>query len=309
VADRLKILFKQIFSISNIDNHKVIYILGLRIRKKMPPVRRKITLDGYGLNTTPRKVKITLSLTTFPQRINTVSHTIKTLLSQSLKPDRVVLWLAKEQFPNAEDELPQDLLDLKNFGLTIMWCNDLRSYKKLLPSLKNFGEDIIITFDDDIYYPEDTVENLYNSYLKNPSCIHTNRARRLYIRNNRIHAENPAVMYWTRYNDCTFKNTLTGCGGVLYPPHVLHDNVFNEREIKELLPTQDDIWFWTMAVLNNTKIKVVSSFDIQLPTVEKTQQYGLSKINSVKGSGMGSLDALNLIAEKYPQILEKLQET
>lgn len=309
MAGGLKVLFKQIFSISNFDNHKVIYILGLRIRKKMPPVIRKITLDGYGLNTAHRDIKITLSLTTFPQRINTVPHTIKTLLTQTLKPDRVVLWLAKEQFPNGEDELPQDLLNLKKYGLSIMWCSDLRSYKKLLPSLKEFSEDIIITFDDDIYYPEDTVEKLYNSYLKAPSCIHTNRARRLYVRNNKIYAENPAVIYWTRYKDCTFKNTLTGCGGVLYPPHALHDNVFNVREIKDLLPTQDDVWFWAMAVLNNTKIKVVSSYDIQLPTVENTQQYGLSKINSVKGSGMGSLDAINLIVEKYPQISDKLRKT
>ena len=60
--------------------------------------------------------------------------TIKTLLKQTVKPDKVVLWLAEEQFPQKENELPSELLELQNFGLTIKWCTDIRSYKKLIPA-------------------------------------------------------------------------------------------------------------------------------------------------------------------------------
>lgn len=50
----------------------------------------------------PRKSgeEIIVSLTTFPARISTVWITIETIFRQEVMPDRIVLWLAKEQFPN-----------------------------------------------------------------------------------------------------------------------------------------------------------------------------------------------------------------
>lgn len=295
------------FSVNNFDNHLSIYIFGIHIKKKLSPVQVDIELSEYGLNKEVRNPRIIASLTTFPDRINTVSKTISTLLKQTLKPDMLILWLAKEQFPNKEEELPDELLKLKDFGLAIKWCNDIRSYKKLIPALKEFSDDIVITFDDDVYYPFDTVEKLYNSYLEYPKCIHANRVRRFFIKNNEIMSKTAADMYWVKFNDCSFLNKITGCGGVLYPPHSLCDKVFSEEEFERIVPTQDDVWFWAMAVLNNTKIKLVGGYDIQLPTVEDTQNCGLSKINSKKGKGIDSLDAARIIAKEYPEILEKLK--
>ena len=306
--EKLKIIQKQIFSINNFDNHLVIYFLGFRIRKKLSNKVIEINLKESGINNAnPRTPKIILSLTTFPDRINSVSKTIKTLLNQTLKPDKVILWLAFEQFPKKEQELPKDLLELKNFGLDIKWCEDIKSYKKLIPSLIEFPNDIIITFDDDIYYPFDTVEKLYNSYLKNPDCIHTNRAKRFYIKNNTICAKKMSEVYWTKYQDISYKNAQTGCGGVLYPPKSLNPNVLNKQEFMSLIPTHDDIWFWLNAILNNTKIKVVSSYDISLITIEDTQKYGLSKINN-KNKGLNALAAARLVSQKYNEIIDRLKK-
>ena len=292
----------------NIDSHYIISFFGLtiKIKHKNPKIKdAKLSLPC--LNTNPRTPKIILSLTTFPDRINSVSKTIKTLLNQTLKPDKVILWLASEQFPKKEQELPNDLLELKNFGLDIKWCEDIKSYKKLIPSLIEFPNDIIITFDDDIYYPFDTVEKLYNSYLKNPDCIHTNRAKRFYIKNNTICAKKMSEVYWTKYQDISYKNAQTGCGGVLYPPKSLNQNVLNKQEFMSLIPTHDDIWFWLNAILNNTKIKVVSSYDISLITIEDTQKYGLSKINN-KNKGLNALAAARLVSQKYNEIIDRLKE-
>ena len=196
---------------------------------------------------------------------------------------------------------------MPDFGLTIKWCDDIRSYKKLIPALIDYPNDMIITFDDDIYYPQDVVELLYNSYLKNPDCIHTNRGRRIELKNDKIIARSAAEVYWTKYTDCTYKNTVTGCGGVLYPPNSLDKEVLNISKLKEILPTQDDVWFWAMAVKKRTKIKKVANFDIQLPTVQGSQKYGLSKINSKKSSGISSLDGLNLVLKEFPEIKNILE--
>ena len=308
LIQKAKIFCKQIFSVNNFDNHLSIYIFGLRIRKKLKPIKKNIVIRESGLNNLPREKRVIASLTTFPERINTVKETIKSLLVQTIKPDEVILWLADSQFPQKENELPKDLLELKDYGLTIKWCEDIRSFKKLIPALIDYPNDIIITFDDDIYYPETVIELLYNSYLENPNCIHANRGRRIELKNNKIIAKSAAEVYWTKYEDCTYKNSITGCGGVLYPPNSLDKRVLNKEEFQSILKTQDDVWFWTMAVLKGTKIKRVANFDIQLPTVENTQQFGLSKINSKNSKGISSLDGFNLVLQRYPEIRQVIEE-
>lgn len=106
------------------------------------------------LNKQKRKEEIIVSLTSFPGRIHLVHKTIQTILLQSVKPDLVELWLAKEQFPNYEKDLPNELTNLIQYGLKICWCSDYRSFKKLVPSLQEHPDAIIVTADDDVYYPQ-----------------------------------------------------------------------------------------------------------------------------------------------------------
>lgn len=307
--NKMNVLLKQLFSISTFDGHKVVYLCGFHIRSKIKRNPILNIVSEYGLNTEHRDVRVVASLTTFPERITTVKETIKTLLLQTCKPDELVLWLATEQFPDGEKSLPKDLLDLKQFGLTIKWCNDIKSYKKLIPALKEYPDDIIITFDDDIYYDKNVIELLYNSYLKYPDCISANRGNRLELLGDKIKVLKTAKLYWIRYKDSTFRNTITGCGGVLYPPHCLSEEATNESKFMSIMPTQDDVWFWAMAVLNKTPVRMVASYDINLLTVDNTQQYGLCKINNKKsGKGMHANDGFAVIAEKYPQIIENMKK-
>ena len=230
---KLNILSKQIFSINIVDGHLFIFLFGIKLRKKLKSSIKTPLVQSYGLNTEARDTKIIASLTSFPQRIEIIHNTIATLLTQTLKPDKLILWLAEEQFPNKENDLPQSLLNLIDFGLTISWCEDLRSYKKLLPTLAEHPNDIIITFDDDIYYPNNTIEILYNSYLQEPKSIHTNRARILYLKNNELYSRPLGETIWSNNRVSSYLNKVTGCGGVLYPPNSLNNKVFD----KESFPT------------------------------------------------------------------------
>ena len=178
----------------------------------------------------------------------------------------------------------------------------------MIPALQEYPNDIIITFDDDIYYPKDTIISLYNSYLKYPTSIHSNRIRRLFYKNDKLFSKSSIENLYIKYNTPSFLNKLTGCGGVLYPPNSFNEKVFDVKKFKEILPTQDDVWFWGMAVLNNTKIVEVKGHDIQLITVENTQNYGLSKINSKKGKGINSLDASRVFMNEFTEIKEKFKE-
>ena len=50
-----------------------------------------------------------------------------------MRPDETVLWLAKSEFA----QLPPEILRMD--GLTIRQCEDIRSYKKLIPTLERLS--------------------------------------------------------------------------------------------------------------------------------------------------------------------------
>lgn len=321
------------------DGHIVINIFGLLIRVKHSFKYNCPEVVECGIKHSPSPTrsegeKIIVSLTSFPARINIVVKTIKTLLTQTLKPDAVILWLAPEQFPNGEKDLPQELLDLKQYGLTIDWYKDIRSYKKIIPTLKKYPNAVIITTDDDIYYAPDTVESLYKSYLEHKNEVHAHRCDWLKVveedaktvphpspllegegitevvqtQKKVIKWEKTRELYLDRHRGvASFHNRLTGYGAVLYPPNCFYKDVCNESLIKELIPTHDDIWLWAMATLNGYKTRLVKGYSESINYVENSQQYGLCKINK-KGVGMSLDEAYEIMLNKYPQLLEILEK-
>ncbi len=47
----------------------------------------------------------------------------------------------------------------------------MRPYKKLIPVLEKYPDDIIVTADDDIFYRPDWLKILYDEHLKSPDCL------------------------------------------------------------------------------------------------------------------------------------------
>ncbi len=227
----------------------------------------KVALDteiknfkNIGINTNQQNnPRIIVSLTSIPDRMSDLHYTLYSLLCQTKKPDMVILWLGEDKFPNKEQDLSESILALCKNGLTIKWCRDIRSYTKLVPALKEFPEDIIITVDDDIYYSQNLVKTLYDEYLVHPNMVHCIRAHKI------TKGKSGKILPYNEWEheiqntEPSCDNFLTGVGGVLYPPHSLYKEVFNEQLFKKLAPTADDIWFWAMAVKNGTKINVVNS--------------------------------------------------
>lgn len=292
---------RKIFFIRHLDSHIYINFLKLHLGIKTKNKYNYSKIEKYGLNNNKRNPQIIVSLTSFPARIKEVYKTINTLLNQTLKPDRLILWLAKEQF--VEVELPENLLKLKEYGLEIRWCDDLKSYKKLIPALKAFPNDIIVTADDDLYYQKDWLESLYSAYLNNPKNIYTRRA--CFIKKEKNYfAVTPH--YANNHHKPSYSNQLMGGAGTLYPPNSLYKDIFDEEKIKNLIPTYDDIYFWAMALLNGTKIGLIKNNDLNLYNVENTQNEALCKINNNSKQTMGPKEAFNIMFEYYPQLIERL---
>lgn len=295
-------MLNKIFFIKDIDSHYVLYFLGVRLK-----IKHKVKFDyqeakEIGINPQNRSPRIIVSLTSHPGRIKTTHITINTILQQTLKPDKIILWLTEEEFPQKEEELPQELLKLKNLGLTIDWCEAIKSYKKLIPSLRKYPDDIIITIDDDVYYPKNLLEGLYNSYLENPECISANRISRKQLINNKLTHISPRKYTYKKSQKICYTNMFNGAGGVLYPPHSLHKDALTPSNII----ANDDHYFWAMAVLNKTKIKEALGYKFDLINVENTQQCAFSSKKRIKNNH--ELYDENVALKIYPEITEIIKQ-
>ena len=297
----------KLFFFKDIDSHYVIYFLGIRLLLKHACPIKFQEIKEYSLTKEKRNPRIIVSLTSFPARISLAKYTINSIFAQTLKPDEIILWLEKEKFPNGFDDIPQEILDLQQYGLSIKWCDTLRSYCKLVPALKEYPDDIIVTIDDDVYYEPNLLENLYNAYLKNPKNIYSRRVVRQKLINNDLLPVSVREYLYKDNFEPTYKNQLMGTSGVLYPPHSLNNEVLNTEKFKKIIPTHDDIWFWAMAVLNKTKIQLVDGHNVNMYEVEGTQEFGLININKKGGSGISLEEGYGLMFKNYPEILENLK--
>lgn len=214
-------------------------------------IRLNLLSIPYGLNDgADRKEKVIVSLTSYGRRVSKIlPYTIVSLLRQTYKPDMIILWLDSDNWN--ENNLPDKLFRLKDKGLTIKYCKDIKSYKKLIPALEMFPNDIIITCDDDIYYKKNMIERLVFAYSKNPNRIYSHRAHKPILdRNENLKS----------YKDWDIETTdidnihifPTGVGGCLYKRSLLYEDVCREDLFMKLAPNADDVWFYFMEVLKGT---------------------------------------------------------
>lgn len=195
--------------------------------------------------------RVIVSLTSYGRRVNDVlAFSIYSILSQTYRPDEIVLWLDWNNW--CDEKLPKRLIDLKKKGLlTIRYCEDLRSFKKLIPALEAYPNDIIITVDDDLYCRRNMVERLIEAHKQNPNCIITQRAHRPIVKNNEFADYNSwEDMISDERDGLVFP---TGGAGCLYKKEYLHEDINRKDLFMKLTPLADDVWFYFMELLKGTK--------------------------------------------------------
>lgn len=221
--------------------------------------------------------EIIVSLTTHGKRIYDVHLAIESIMEQTMKANRIILWL---DYNFKHKTLPKTLQLLQKRGLEISFCKDIRSYTKIIPSLIKFPNDAIVTIDDDVLYEIDLLENLITAYQENPSYIYCTRFHRILLDKNHNLLPYRKWQWLCPDMDANVLNFPTGVGGVLYPPHSLDEEVLNESIFMDICTYADDVWLKAMALKKGTLSKKVythSSEDFLMN--EEVQDIGLRNIN------------------------------
>ena len=201
----------------------------------------KLLIPELGRGKQKPEIPVIASMTTYPPRMKWAWVSIETLLRQTVRPQKLLLVLNLEEFP--DQKLPLMIRSQTRRGLEILWVEkNGGSYDKLLPVRREYPHATIVTFDDDKYFPLTLLSSLYDASRSNPGVVIGSRGWEM-------HPENGDLHYGAGWSRAVAgaKSTLLLCpggNGCLYPPDSFSTN-FDDLELaKELCPTADDIWFW-----------------------------------------------------------------
>ncbi len=241
-----------------------------------------------------------VTLTTYGVRLKSVHSTIRSVLRQSELPEKIILWLDKDEFK--KEELPAELSSLTGERFEIHFCENMRSYTKLVPSLLAFPDKSFITIDDDFEYPGDLVEKLMKGAEDFPDAIVCSRGRIIKYQD----CDFEPYPNWTLLDRKTeaFANYCIlplGYAGVFYPAGALHSDTCDINSFMSVAPHADDLWFKAMGLLNKTPVAVLPLADsMGMATIDGTQDNALYLTHN---AGDGNTEQMRAIVQKYPQLL------
>ena len=212
------------------------------------------SLGNYkGVNDIKRDTPVVVSLCCERENFDELPLTIYSVLTQSMTPDRVILWLNGENESLAK--LPYEITQFIKNGLEIRFVKYMKSYTKTVYPFKEMPNSVVVTACEHIFYKKDWLQKLYTSYIVNPKDINVHSAKLVKLKNGIIQP----IEKWKipAEEKASFNYCIDGTGGVLYPPNCFRADALREDIFSKYIPECDDIWFWVMSVASNRKIRLV----------------------------------------------------
>ncbi|MDR1088545.1 MAG: hypothetical protein LBL23_04675 [Coriobacteriales bacterium] len=250
--------------------------------------------------------EIILSMTSYPQRIETTATALEPLLHQTVQPSRVLLWLPAGEFEEQGVSLPVRLAELEAQVpfFEIRWTQEsLKPHNKYFWTMLEYPDDLVITVDDDLVHATTLVQTLLDLHYRLPTALITNRSHLVTLdADGAIAPYRSWEMEQGRYILCPRNDVIATHGaGALFPPHTLPREAFDADAIRATSLLADDLWLMAWEYMND--VPVVSTGLGGLYYIEGTQDISLYKRNLDQNENDLYLARLY---ELFPSFHEKL---
>lgn len=260
--------------------------------KTLPKQFAQNPIESGVNNEKSRQRKLVCSLTSFPARIDEIWVCIETIFRQTVKADEVVLWLATPQFP--DHQLPESLQKCVEKGLTVRWVDeDLRSHKKYYYALQEYKNADIVLLDDDLYYPDQLLENLVAMSERHPESICATRVHKMTYYNGKL---NPYKQWVHNFNSrkeqASSDYFFTSGAGTLIPTDVMPQDTFNKDVFKDICFYADDVWLNLQARHAGIQVFSNNKYDKDEISIGHSQQVKLVNENVLDGGNDKQIQAV-----------------
>ena len=199
------------------------------------------------------KEKVIVSFTSTPRRIENVPYVVSSMASQTVVPDKVVLYLHEDDF--AGKLIPDEVKKLESTynWFEIRWAEkNLKVHLKIIPALQDFPNDVIINIDDDMVYDEMFIQKLIECYHANPNCVCCHFCHGVKFENGNFVVVTNDM--WAGPDDKSVFNRLFTGHGALYPPHIFDGtDVFDSDTMLSVANTHDEIWLWSQLFIKGVE--------------------------------------------------------
>ena len=181
-----------------------------------------------------RQKKIIVSFTSYYKRFGFLTNVIQSIKQQTFLPEKILLILYENDYWK---------YNLNLTGIEIIKVNkDIKPHKKYFYTMIKYRDYAIITLDDDIFYPSDTISSIYECYIKHPNII---SGRRSHLINFKKNLEIDEYLKWTiqqnEIKNPDYNLFITTGAGAIYPPDILNIEERYLNLINEVITTDDII--------------------------------------------------------------------
>lgn len=244
-------------------------------------------------------MKYFASMTTYPARFKSALTAIESISNQTKRPYALVVNISEEDWKAAElDFIRQAKFAFKGW-LIVEPCVNLKPGNKIIPTAKKHGDNVIVTFDDDIVYPKDRVAKLIEKHREYPNNPIAYRTRLVSFDKEKV---SPYGSWHISYGD-EVPNKLnfpTSVSGNLYPANFFSDSFFDVDKYIDLSHDNDDIWTYFHVLLKGSAF-VKGGTEVVPPGVPGSQESALWKSNVSKG---GNDEIIKRLEKEYGTLWE-----
>ena len=244
-------------------------------------------------------MKKIISFTTLPSRIDKIEEIVSTLCKQTLQPDEIILWIPKFyiRLKTSVNTIPACL---NNYPIDVKYCDtDFGPFTKLRPSLDYCGyDDIIVTCDDDIVYPENWFENLVNHSIKFPDYSIGYRGRKFKDKTDLEYIKSDLI-YGSGGKEYVFVDIITGTRGALYKKRFFTEYIYTDNYKKMFLV--DDIWISGNLAKAGTKIIVIQNPGFNEKKTISVNLYNIDSLYESNQNGMNNNFGINFFKQYFEE--------
>lgn len=255
---------------------KIIY----RVNSSMTKLTVKCRRIRYALNSKNRDYNVVISMTSYPPRFNSIYYCLKSLCLQSVKPDKIIVYLGSD---SSYDLLTSSMKSFEKYGIQFSFKNEnFKSHKKYYYAFSEFPNSLVVTVDDDVFYPRNWLKKLIRSHLKNPESICAWRVHKMVVENGKLQPYNSWFSEYRKCKEPSFSLFPTGVGGVLYPPRTFTKDVLDNDTFMSICENADDVWLKVLYTVNNKKVVWVPNNEVEMAETRSSQKVSLMQTNVIE---------------------------